>query len=342
MRKRRIHPLPLLLPAVMTVIVLLASCTRSPSHAPTDSASAAMPGPTSTAVPANEPVVTARHAMAGVAAIVPARGQPLTLQRGRASGAEASAADASVSSSRPEQAPLGQPMTAADPTGAMLVRQGEASLEVQRLDDGVTKVRQTAAQLGGYVANTSVSSGTDQLHTATLQIRVPTTKFDALLAALPSLGKVESVSSTVEDVAGEYVDLEAREANARRMEARLLEMLGRRTGKLSEALSVEQELRRVREEIERYDARLKWLARRAALSSLDVTVHEPVPLIGRQPGRSPLAEAFAQAWERAVGVAAFCIAALGVLIPLGVLAVAGVVVTRRILRPGTPPGVTGA
>jgi hypothetical protein len=151
------------------------------------------------------------------------------------------------------------------------------------------------------------------------------------------------VSAQVEDVGGEYVDLQAREANARHMEARLLEMLSRRTGKLSEILAVEQELRRVREEIERYDARLKWLARRTSLSSLDVTIHEPLPLLDREPGRGPLAEAFAQAWERAVGVVAFCIAALGVLIPLAVLAAVGVVVARRLWRPGGgAPGVTGA
>jgi hypothetical protein len=212
---------------------------------------------------------------------------------------------------------------------------------VKRLDDGVTALRQTAAQLGGFVANVTLSSGKDERHTGTLQVRVPSEKFDALLAALSSLGRVESVASTVEDVGGEYVDLQARETNARHMEARLLEMLSGRTGKLSEVLSVEQELRRVREEIERYDARLKWLARRATLSSLDVTIHEPLPLIDPQRGPGPLAEAFAQAWERAVAVVAFCIAALGVLIPLGALVAAGVMVKRRMLRPGTPPGVTG-
>jgi hypothetical protein len=240
-----------------------------------------------------------------------------------------------------DQALASESSPGADPVGTMLVRQGQASVEVKRLDDGVTGLRQTAAQLGGFVANVTLSSGKDERHTGTLQVRVPSEKFDALLAGLSSLGRVESVASTVEDVGGEYVDLEARETNARRMEARLLEMLSRRTGKLSEVLSVEQELRRVREEIERYDGRLKWLARRATLSSLDVTIHEPLPLIDRQPGPGPLAEAFAQAWERAVAVVAFCIAALGVLIPLGALVAVGVMVKRRMLRPGTPPGVTG-
>lgn len=337
MRKHSVHARHLLLPAALTAAVVLVSCKRSPTHA---NSSSAGNGTTARAVLANEAAFVAKRAVRA-RAVVSARRQAAA-EIARPLTAVASTADAGASMTLPPQALIGQPMSAADPTGAMLVRQGEASIEVNRLDDGVSKVRQMATQLGGYVANTSVSSGTDEQHAATLQIRVPTTKFDALLAAHPSLGKVESLSSTVEDVGAEYVDLEAREANARRMEARLLEMLTRRTGKLSEALSVEQELRRVREEIERYDARLKWLARRAALSSLDVTVHEPVPLIGRQRGRGPLAEAFAQAWERAVAVVAFCIAALGVLIPVGVVVAAGVAVTRRMLRPGTPPGVTGA
>jgi hypothetical protein len=234
------------------------------------------------------------------------------------------------------------PPSGIDPSGAMLVRHGQATVEVKHVEDAVAKVRQTAAQFGGFVANTSFKGGRDEQRAATLEIRVPTGQFDALVTALGGLGKVESVSATAEDVADEYVDLGARVTNARRVEARLVEMLASRTGKLSEVLTVEQELRRVREEIERYDARLKWLERRTALSSLDVSMHEPLPLIERQPGPGPLAEAFAEAWARAVGVLAWCIAMLGVVLPLVAIGLTAAVVLRRVLRPGTPPGVSGA
>ena len=112
-----------------------------------------------------------------------------------------------------------------------------------------------------------------------LQLRVPSAQFDGAVAALSQLGKVESVSVNAEDVAEEYVDLGARLANARRVEARLAEMLATRTGKLSDVLTVEQELREVRQEAERYEARMRWLERRATLSSLDVSIHEKLPLI---------------------------------------------------------------
>ena len=223
---------------------------------------------------------------------------------------------------------LGTPIPSIDPTGTMLVRHGQASIEVKAVDDAVSRMRQTAAQFGGFVANTAVRTGKDEQRSARLQLRIPSAQFDGAVAALSQLGKVESVSVNAEDVAEEYVDLGARLTNARRVEARLAEMLATRTGKLSDVLTVEQELARVRQEAERYEARMRWLERRATLSSLDVTIHEKLPLIGSPPGRGPIAEAFAEAWERMVGV----------LVPLGVLVLLGVLVVRRIIRGGTPPG----
>ena len=234
---------------------------------------------------------------------------------------------------------FGTPMPSVDPTGAMLVRHGQASIEVKTVDDAVTRMRQTAAQFGGFVANAAVRTGKDEQRSAMLQLRIPSAQVDGAVAALSQLGKVESVSVNAEDVAEEYVDLGARLANARRVEARLDEMLATRTGKLSEVLTVEQELARVRQEAERYEARMRWLDRRATLSSLDVSIHEKLPLIDSPRGRGPILEAFAEAWERMVSFVAWLIAMLGILLPLGALLLLGAVVVRRILRGGTPPSV---
>jgi hypothetical protein len=259
-------------------------------------------------------------------AVAEAPSAPLT----NATGSAASAMDPSV----------GVPLSTVDPTGAMLVRHGVASVEVKTLDDAVARIRLAAAQYGGFVANTAIRSGKDEQRSATLELRVPSAQFDAMVGALGQLGKVESVSVNAEDVAEEYVDLGARLANARRVEARLVELLATRTGKLSDVLTVEQELARVRQEAERYDARIHWLERRVSLSSLDVSIHEKVPLLDTPRGHGPFAEAFAEAWTRFVAVIAWCIASLGILVPLGILALAGLAIARRMLGGGSPPGVS--
>jgi len=206
---------------------------------------------------------------------------------------------------------------------AMLIRHGVASLEVTKLDDALTRTRDKAAQFGGFVANTAIKNGKEERPSATLEVRVPSAQFDALLGALGSLGKVESVTASVQDVGEEYVDMGARSTNAKRMEARLVEMLATRTGKLEEVLTVEQELRRVREEIERYEARLRYLERHASVSSLEITIHEPLALIDR-PRPGPIVVAIGVAWERTLGMIAWCIASLGVIVPLAVLLGLGV------------------
>jgi hypothetical protein len=69
--------------------------------------------------------------------------------------------------------------------------------------------------------------------------------------------------------------------NARRLETRLIDLLATRTGKLKDVLDVERELARAREEIERYEGRLRYLRAHATLSTLTISLHEPLPVVGR-------------------------------------------------------------
>ncbi len=117
--------------------------------------------------------------------------------------------------------------------------------------------------------------------------------------------------------------------NARRLETRLIDLLATRTGKLKDVLDVEHELARVREEIERYEGRLRYLRAHAVLSTLTIYVHEPVPVVGRA-GSSVIGEAFKQAWRNFVALVAACIRGLGIVIPLGVLVTAGWLGAKRL------------
>jgi hypothetical protein len=158
---------------------------------------------------------------------------------------------------------------------------------------------------------------------------VPAERFDEALAGLTPIGKVESVNVSAQDVGEEYVDITARVENAHRLEARLIALLANRTGKLQDVLSVERELARVREEIERYEGRLRYLRTRVATSTLTIAVHERAPIIVPVAGDGPITVAFRQAWRNFVGFVAAVIASLGLLIPLGTLVFAGWLGVRR-------------
>jgi hypothetical protein len=221
----------------------------------------------------------------------------------------------------------------ADVAPSMVIRTGYAAVEVDSLEPAVATLRLTAQRLGGYVANTTVTAGREQRQTAMLEVKVPAARFDELVSGLRPLGRVESVNVTAEDVGEEYVDVTARIANARRLEERLIDLLATRTGKLQDVLNVERELARVREEIERHEGRLRFLKTRTSLSTLSVSIHEPLPITGNPSAGDVVAEAFRRAWRNLLALVAGGIASLGILVPLvlvGGTAVAGI---RRWRRP---------
>jgi hypothetical protein len=205
---------------------------------------------------------------------------------------------------------------------SMVIRTGQAFIEVDKVDPAILKIRQLAAQVGGYIANSSISGGRDQIRQATLELKIPAPRYDQAVGSLSTIGKVETVNSTAQDVGEEFVDVTARVTNARRLEERLITLLSTRTGKLDEVLRVERELARVREEIERYEGRLRFLSTRVATSTLTITVHEPAPILGNAPGDNPIAAAVRRAWKNFVGLVAGLIASLGVVMPLALLGLA--------------------
>lgn len=233
------------------------------------------------------------------------------------------------------QAPVAQRPLSGDTgtTGApvMIIRTGFASVEVKNVDDAANKVRALAASLGGHVANSQFEGGEHNVRSATLELKIPAPRYDEAVNKLAAIGEVESVNSTSEDVGEEFVDVTARVENARRLEQRLIQLLANRTARLADVLAVERELARVREEIERAEGRLRYLRTRAAMSTLTVLVHEDEPILGRA-GDNPIVAAFKAAWRNFVRFIAGLIAAMGVIVPVAVLAGIGYAVWRKYWR----------
>jgi hypothetical protein len=201
----------------------------------------------------------------------------------------------------------------------MVIRVGDARIKVESVDTAIVRLQDLARRVGGYVANSTSQGGERELRQATLQLKIPASRFSEAQEGLNALGKVEYMNVSTEDVGEEFVDVTARVDNARRLEQRLITLLATRTGRLDDVLSVERELARVRETIERYEGRLRYLRTRVDVSTLSVTVHESEPVVGRLGTSNRIVEAFKNAWRNFVGFIAALIESLGVLLPLAVI-----------------------
>jgi hypothetical protein len=182
----------------------------------------------------------------------------------------------------------------------------------------------TAASLQAGSAPDMAASGEKDYGRATVVLRVPQSRFQAvrrrLLDAASDLeGKVLRDEVSSEDVTEEYVDLQARLRNWRAQEVQLLEIM-RQARTIPDILAVREKLSEVQGEIERLSGRLRFLENRVELSTITVELS--------QKGKGPASVTIASTWKNAgKAIAAAAVQSLkNVVYALGLLAVAVVYV----------------
>lgn len=152
--------------------------------------------------------------------------------------------------------------------------------------------------LGEFVETSSIS-GEGESTRAELTLRVTADRLSSVLNELRGLGTVMSEQAGGQDITDQVVDVDARLRNEQRIEQELLTLLtSKRDASLEDILRVQQELARVRGQIERMQAQRDSLGRLASLATVLVIIRHEA---GReQPSPDGFGAAMARAWERGV------------------------------------------
>jgi hypothetical protein len=251
--------------------------------------------------------------------------------------------------------------------GRQLRRTGDLAIEVGRdkLAPSVRRIAAITQGLGGYVLSSSLGTGGDgpvalaedaalpkdgDLGVAAsgdgyafVTVRVPERLFDEALRRFSALGVVTSVTTSAEDVTGQYVDLQARLRHFRAVEARLLRFLAE-TDTVSQMLAVQDRLDKVQLTIEELSAQLKSLRAQTDYGTLSVSLYEKGREVqaGAGGGFSDTFLHSLQLLGRGARLTALALtAALPFLVVIGGLGAAVWYVVRRLRRSRTQPAPPG-
>ncbi|MGA7190180.1 MAG: DUF4349 domain-containing protein [Candidatus Acidiferrales bacterium] len=198
----------------------------------------------------------------------PAARGTLPAFRGSIGGNQA-AMDFSVDAQR-----AGGEIQAPETVGPMIAETASLSIVAANYDEASAAIERLAAAHGGYVEKLDAKAQTGSARELSAALRIPAKQLDGFLADLRKLGHVEEESRGNEEVSAQYVDLQARLRAARATEQRLIELLGTRTGKLSDVLEAERELARVRGEIESMQGENAVLVHRVSYATVQVELSE--------------------------------------------------------------------
>ena len=186
--------------------------------------------------------------------------------------AHAQSAGALESESAANPAP---PPTPRSPASApMIARTASLALVVKNFSDVEAAVKVVALRHSGYIGELNTSTPPDAAKTFSARLLVPSGHMEAALAELKQLGRSVQETQGGEEVTRQYTDLVSRLKNSRATEERLLAVLRNNTGKVKDVLEVENEISRVRGEIEEMEADQRALQSRIDFATISLSVTE--------------------------------------------------------------------
>jgi Domain of unknown function (DUF4349) len=291
--RRRLRT-PLGLAGLLVVALLVAACGLASQNALGPSnvvRGLVVPSSAPTATPA-VPAAIPRPAVVAGAPAAQARSADA------ASGVPQSAPAADQAQSQTSSEASTSPLAALD---RMVIRTAKLVLQVADVDQAVDRVRQAAQAGGGYLSASNTRIEQDR-PVADLTLQVRSDALDATLQALRGLGKVDSETSTSQDVTEEYVDLDANMRNLQASESAILRLMDR-AQRIEDIISLQRELTNVRGQIERIQGRKSYLERRTDMASVSVSLHLPPAEGATTPGGGfdPLAVA-RRGWNASLAV----------------------------------------
>jgi hypothetical protein len=194
------------------------------------------------------------------------------------------------------------------------------------------------ARYHGYASQIDVNTPADDAPSLKASLRIPIASLAAAMNDLRGLGRVASESESGEDVTQQHADLDQRLKTARDTEERFRTILQERTGTVSDVLQVEEEIARVRGDIESMEAEQTNLEHRVDFASIDLSVTENYgPVSGSAPLSVRVGNAFVAGYRNAagtvVGIFLFLVAyGLTILIWIAILGVPVYLLRRRYRR----------
>lgn len=168
-----------------------------------------------------------------------------------------------------------------------IIKNGNISLKVKDVQGRINDITVMTEQMGGYVENSSVNdipiavktvpegvaAKEDTTKIGSITIKVPADKFESTFQSLLTMGEVQNQSTNSNDITKEYMDLESRMNNLKIQEKTYQDLLAK-TQNVEEILKVENEINRLRTEIDIMQGDLKRWNDQVEYSTIYVNLTE--------------------------------------------------------------------
>jgi len=159
----------------------------------------------------------------------------------------------------------------------LLIRNVSITLETATYQTTYDSIIEAISKNGAYIENSNVTrtGKKNNLHEATIVIRVPAENMDALIKALDGNGTVTSSSESVQDVTLEYIDMESRISSLKTERDSITKLL-EQADDLDTILELQDKISEINYEIENYESSLLVMQNQITYSTLTLNIKEVI------------------------------------------------------------------
>jgi len=166
------------------------------------------------------------------------------------------------------------------PAQRQVHKQGSIAVSVDDAEAKGSSVEILVKNVGGFVAQNALSTAGDGRKSATLDVRVPVTQFETIVAKIGKLGTVREKSVNGEDITQRVTQAGARRQSlARELSIREAQL---RAARDKGKVAIVSDVRQLRFQASQARAQLEYLKKYAALATLFVTLQDqakPAPVV---------------------------------------------------------------
>ena len=165
-----------------------------------------------------------------------------------------------------------------------IIRNADITIEVPSTIEAQHQVTSIAESHNGFVVTSEAkqresNDPAQRTLDIKLVVRVPSNQFGRAFDEIKKLaGNTPAEQVTSQDVTEDFIDLEARIKTQKALEVQFLEIM-RQANKIADALEVQRQIAEVRTEIEKLEGRKRFLENRSSLSTINVSIQTPKPII---------------------------------------------------------------
>ena len=164
----------------------------------------------------------------------------------------------------------------ADLEGRKIIYNANSIINVKDIKSAYNSIVNKTQEVGGYIANSNIHDINSQI-----TIKVPAQKLKEFLTYLDTLGDSKESSISTNDVTDQYTDTKSRVKNLKAQEEQIL-LIMKKAVTVDEILKIQNELSRVRGEIESYEGRINMWDKLVELSTVTVNLNKVQEIGGKE------------------------------------------------------------